>query len=109
MIDVSRGIPSLPQELLKLIRHGENFQIEYKEARTELPKSLFDTVCAFSNREGGDVLLGVHDTGVIIGVEPAAAAKLITEFVTQANNKNKLFPPLYLTAKEYAFVSDGTS
>ena len=107
VIDVSSVIPSLPQEILKLIRHGENYQIEYKEARTELPKSLFDSVCAFSNREGGDVFLGVHDTGVITGVEPSGAAKLVAEFVTQANNKNKLFPPLYLTAKEYVFASDG--
>ena len=105
---MSGMISSLPQEILKLIRHGENYQIEYKEARTELPKSLFDTVCAFSNREGGDIFLGVHDTGVITGVEPSGAAKLVAEFVTQANNKNKLFPPLYLTAKEYVFASDGT-
>ena len=33
--------------------------------------------------------------------ESSAAAKLITNFVTLANNKDKLFPPLYLTAKEY--------
>lgn len=25
-------IPSIPQELLNLIRHGENYQIEYKES-----------------------------------------------------------------------------
>ena len=34
-------IPSLPEALLALIRHGENYQFEYKEARSELPKSLF--------------------------------------------------------------------
>jgi len=91
-----------------MIRHGENYQIEYKEAKTELPKSLFDTVCAFSNREGGDIFLGVHDCCVMLGVDPAAASKLITNFVTQANNKDKVFPPLYLTAREYVFTSDGS-
>ena len=45
----------LPDDLLWLIRHGEDYQIEYKEAKTDLPKSLFDTVCSFSNREGGDI------------------------------------------------------
>ena len=39
---MSGKIPSLPEALLALIRHGENYQIEYKEARSELPKSLFD-------------------------------------------------------------------
>ena len=41
-------IPQLPLELLKLIRKGENYQIEYKESRTALPKDLFDSVCSFS-------------------------------------------------------------
>ena len=105
---MSNKIPALPEALLSLIRHGENYQLEYKEAKTDLPKTLFDSVCAFSNREGGDIFLGVHDTGVIFGVDPSYAAKLITNFVTLANNKDKVFPPLYLAAKEYVFVSDGT-
>ena len=79
-----------------------------KEAKTDLPKTLFDSVCAFSNREGGDIFLGVHDTGAVFGIDPGCAQKLITNFVTLANNKNKLFPPLYLTAKEYVFSSDGS-
>ena len=105
---MSKSIPMLPQNLLRLIRHGENYQIEYKEAKTELPKSLFDTVCSFANREGGDIFLGVHDAGVMLGVEPAMVGKLIASFSTLANNKDKISPPLYLTAKEYAYISDGT-
>lgn len=100
-------IPELPARLLDMIRHGEDYQLEYKEARTELPKSLFDTVCSFSNREGGDIFLGVHDCGVILGVEPGCAAKLITNFGNLANNKDKLFPPTYLAAKEYVYTSEG--
>ena len=105
---MSNMIQPLPKELLDLIRHGENYQIEYKEAKMDLPKSLFDSVCSFSNREGGDIFLGVHDAGVIFGVAPASAAKLISNFVTLVNNKDKIFPPLYLAAKEYTYVSDGT-
>ena len=105
---MSNKITTLPEMLLSLIRHGENYQLEYKEAKTDLPKTLFDSVCAFSNREGGDIFLGVHDSGVIFGVDSSSAAKLITNFVTLANNKDKIFPPLYLAAKEYVFASDGT-
>lgn len=90
-----------------MIRHGEDYQIEYKEAKRELPQDLFDTVCSFSNREGGDIFLGVLDAGVITGVEPEAVPKLITDFATLVNNKNKLFPPLYLTAIPYCYDSDG--
>ena len=50
-----KSISILPDELLSVIRHGEDYQIEYKEAKSELPKSLFDTVSSFSNREGGDI------------------------------------------------------
>ena len=88
---MSSRISTLPEELLFLIRHGENYQIEYKEARTDLPKSLFDSVCSFSNREGGDIFLDVHDTGVVFGVDPSSAAKLITSFATLANNKERSF------------------
>ena len=101
------NVSSLPDELLILIRHGEDFQIEYKEAKNELPKSLFDTVSSFSNREGGDIFLGVHDTGVILGVDPSCAVKLRTNFGTLANNKDKVFPPMYLTAREYTYISEG--
>ena len=103
-----KKIESLPEELLSLIRHGEDYQIECKEAYQELPKSLFDTVSSFSNREGGDIFLGVHDCGVILGVDPACTAKLITNFGNQANNKDKLFPPTYLVVKEYVYQSDGS-
>lgn len=30
---------NLPAKLLELIRHGENYQIEFKEARNEIPKN----------------------------------------------------------------------
>jgi len=102
-----KTIPELPAELLDMIRHGEDYQLEYKEAKTELPKSLFDTVCSFSNREGGDIFLGVHDCSVILGIDPGSAAKLITNFGNLANNKDKLFPPTYLAAKEYVYHSEG--
>jgi len=108
VVNVMSTVLALPQDLLAKIRHGENYQIEYKESKAELPKSLFDTVCSFSNREGGDIFLGVHDTGVIFGVESESAAKLIKNFVTQVNNKDKVYPPLYLTAREYIFASDGS-
>lgn len=90
-----KTIPSLPAVLLNMIRCGENDQIEYKEAANSLPKSLFDTVCSFSNRAGGDIFLGVHDCGVIFGVDSSATAKLITDFGTLAHNKDKISPPSY--------------
>ena len=71
-----KKIESLPEELLSLIRHGEDYQIEYKEAYQELPKSLFDTVRSFSNREGGDIFLGVHVFEIIIPLTTGSMTKV---------------------------------
>ena len=62
-------VQTLPQNLLDKIRHGEDYQLEYKEAESKLPKNVYDTVSSFSNREGGDIFLGVHDCGVILGCD----------------------------------------
>lgn len=101
-------IAKITDELLSLVRQGENYQVEYKEARRELPKNLFDTVCSFSNRDGGDIFLGVHDSGVILGIDHESSEKLITNFITLANNREKVYPPLYLIATEYSYNSGGT-
>ena len=51
---------------------------------------------------------GHIDNGVITGVDPKSAPIMKKNFVTLSNNKDKIYPPLYLTAKEYLYVSDGT-
>lgn len=95
----------IPQELLELIHGGENLTVEFKKSRTEITKDVYETVCAFSNRDGGHIFLGVRDTGEIIGIEDDSVDKVKKEFVTSINNENKMYPPLYLTPVEYE--SDG--
>ncbi len=91
----------IPQELLNLIRSGESLTVEFKKSRTEVTKDVYETGCAFSNREGGHIFLGVKDNGEILGVEEDKADKVKREFVTSVNNENKMYPPLYLTPIEY--------
>ncbi|MBO4336327.1 MAG: ATP-binding protein [Desulfovibrio sp.] len=100
--------PALPDHLLELIRHGEDYRIEYKEARKELPKNLFATVTAFANRDGGDIFLGVHATGVIVGIDATLSAKFITNFITLAHNKEEIFPSIDIVVNEYVYISDGS-
>ena len=78
--------------ITQLLRQGEGLTIEFKEARFELPKSLFETICAFLNRDGGTVLLGVLDDGTVSGIDPSKVSKLTKEIVTQANSAEKLSP-----------------
>ncbi len=83
-------------ELLKLIQGGENIQVEFKKSTTEITKDVYDTVCSFSNRDGGIILLGVKDNGEILGVAPGAMNRMKKDFVTSINNGQKINPPLYL-------------
>lgn len=76
----------------QLLRQGEGPTVEFKEARTDLPRSLFETICAFLNREGGTILLGVRDDGAVTGVDPDKVGKLTKELVTTANSPEKLTP-----------------
>ncbi len=80
------------QRIRQQLRQGEGISVEFKEARTDLPRSLFETICAFLNREGGTVLLGVRDDGTVTGVDPAAATKLTRNLVASANDPDKLSP-----------------
>ena len=83
-------------ELLKLIQGGENLQVEFKKSTTEITKDVYDTVCSFSNRDGGTIILGVKDNGEILGVAPDAVDRMKKDFVTSINNGQKINPPLYL-------------
>jgi len=38
------------------------------KCKNEISKSLYESICAFLNRNGGDILLGVEDDGTITGV-----------------------------------------
>lgn len=91
----------LPETLQKLIRAGENISVEFKRSRTDITKDVYETVCAFSNRDGGHIFLGVKDDGTVAGVEPDRIMQIKKDFVTTINNESKMFPPLYLTPEEY--------
>ena len=62
-------VQQILQELLELIHGGENITVEFKKSRTEVTKDVYETVCAFSNRDGGHIFLGVKDNGEILGIE----------------------------------------
>ena len=55
------------EELMKIIRNGENSYVEFKEERIR-PRDLAEEIVAFANSEGGIILLGVCDDGNILGV-----------------------------------------
>ena len=55
-------------EIIEVIKKGEKIDVEFKESKVALNKDVFDTVCSFSNRNGGHIFLGVNDQKEIVGV-----------------------------------------
>ena len=91
----------IPEELLKLINGGEGHCVEFKEATFDVPKSVYETVCSFANRDGGHIFLGVRDNGKITGIQPDVLDKIKKDFIVAVNNKTKFYPPLFLTPISY--------
>jgi len=67
------------EEVLALIKAGENHLVEFKEtakwdvkqkqSSKIIEKVILDTVAAFLNTEGGTLLIGLRDNGEICGLE----------------------------------------
>lgn len=94
------------EKLEELLLAGEGFTIEYKECVNGLNNSVFETVCSFSNRYGGYLLLGVKEIGnkgVVIGVNPNCIADMKKNFVNMLNNPQKMHPSLYLNLEEMEY------
>ena len=85
------------EHLVKIIEKGEGITVEFKKSRNKLNKDIFESVCAFLNRHGGHVFLGVDDNGEILGLEKNAVNGIINNFVTQCNNPLKIYPTYYLS------------
>jgi ATP-dependent DNA helicase RecG len=61
---------------------------------------VYETVCAFLNRHGGTLLLGIKDNGEILGVDQDRVDQIKKDFVTAINNPNKINPACYLSVNE---------
>ncbi|EFK08780.1 divergent AAA domain protein [delta proteobacterium NaphS2] len=88
------------RQLMEMIRRGEGIDLEFKTCRKQLNRDVYETVCAFLNRYGGTILLGVTDSGTIQGIEQDAVGQIKKDFVTGINNPQKISPPAYLSLDE---------
>lgn len=87
-------------KIKEILRNGENITVEFKQSRNKLNKDVFESVCAFLNRSGGHLFLGVEDKGNIVGISEEAVEKVKKDFVTSMNNPQKISPTFYLSMQE---------
>ena len=58
------------KDIERIAELEECSNLEFKESTGQLDRSM-ETLCAFLNADGGDILYGIKDNGKIIGQEQA--------------------------------------
>lgn len=48
-------------DVLALLQYGEKIDLECKEAKNDVPKSIWETYSSFANTKGGTILLGIKE------------------------------------------------
>ena len=84
-----------------ILAAGEGIRVEFKKSQTNLPSSLFESICAMLNREGGDIILGAADDGTVVGIYEDRVNTIKTNLVNLSNNPEKLNPPFILFPSVY--------
>lgn len=85
------------EEINHLISNGESLSLEFKSCQNQLSESVFESVCAFLNRSGGHILLGVTDQGEVLGINESAIEGILKNLANVVNNPQQLNPTSYFS------------
>lgn len=92
-----------PSTLFKKIKLGESVTQKFKRCGNGIHSDVYETVCSFLNRFGGDIFLGIDDDGNIEGVPENAVRDFTRNFINCLNNSS-LFRPVCTAVIEPIFV-----
>lgn len=87
----------MEQERFKeILEIGETIRVEFKRCRNGIESDTYETVCSFLNRFGGDLFLGVTDSGRVVGVPENSVSSMIKNFISCVSNSDLITPTVYL-------------
>lgn len=97
------GLYMTIEEMRELLTKDEKITVEYKACQNGIHDDVYETVCSFSNRYGGYIIMGVEDGGKPIGINKKLITDMKKNFVNQLNNPDKMSPTLYLSIEEIEY------
>ena len=87
----------MEQERFKeILEIGETIRVEFKRCGNGIESDTYETVCSFLNRFGGDLFLGVTDSGRVVGVPENSVSSMIKNFISCVSNSDLITPTVYL-------------
>ncbi|KAA6340643.1 hypothetical protein EZS27_011499 [termite gut metagenome] len=87
------------EKIKSIIAQREGLHIEFKKSYSELPRNVYETICAFLNRKGGYVLLGVEDNGYIEGIIEDTIPTQLQTLANDMSNPKIISPTFYLSGE----------
>ena len=84
------------EDIKHIISQGEGFTIEFKDATGGTPSSFYESAVSMSNTDGGVILLGVDDDGVVMGLTTEACKHMQKDVVTALNTPDCVWPSIYV-------------
>jgi len=88
-------------DIIAKIAQGEGLNVEFKTASDTLPRSAFETICAFLNRKGGYIFLGVKDNGKIEGIDEKSIPNMLKTLANEMNNTQIMMPTAYVETEVF--------
>ena len=87
------------QRFKELLDIGESIRVEFKRCGNGIESDTYETVCSFLNRFGGDIFLGVENSGQVVGVPENSVSSIIKNFISCVSNPSLIKPTVYIEPK----------
>ena len=84
------------EKLKNILSIGETVAVEFKRCGNGISTDTYETVCSFLNRFGGDIYLGIDDSGEVVGIPQNAAPDIVKNFIKMVSNSEIINPTVYL-------------
>lgn len=79
------------------LAQGEGINLEFKESRHSLSRSIDETICVFLNRKDGHILLGIKDDSTILGIAETSIPIQLNTLANDLNTPELISPTLFLS------------